>query len=183
MLNFYGSISAPLQRRLAQLTIAKYRTSLLQTLPPRHPNGQSYNWGKKPPKELLDGTIYFGVNGQPKVSRLLLETWYQQQRDLRQQVATSLRAGSYEVAAVTGTKPVVMSRVKELQQEDILRREEGSFYYPGGQPLSVEATDEEVTLMAALLGWSVLAVIPETNSALDKAATAESDTYHFEATH
>lgn len=173
MLNFYGSISAPLQRRLAQLTIAKYRTSLLQTLPPRHPNGQSYNWGKKPPKELLDGTIYFGVNGQPKISRLLLETWYQQQRELRQQVATSLRTGSYEVAAVPGTKPVVMSRVKELRQEDILRREEGRFYYPGGQPLSVEATDEEVTLMAAMLGWSVLAVVPETNSALNAAVNAE----------
>ena len=167
MINFYAAISLPLQRRLAQLTIAKYRTSLLQTLPARHSNGRPYNWGKKPSKELLDGTTYFGANGQPKVSRLLLETWYQQQRGLRQQVAASLQAAAYEVAAVPGTKPVAISRVKVLNKQDISRREEGSFYYPSGQPLAVEATDEEVTLMAALLGWSVLDIPSVADAPLD----------------
>ncbi|QNH62774.1 AAA family ATPase [Hymenobacter sediminicola] len=161
-MNFYRYISNTLKRKIASLTIASSRTSILRSLPQRHPEtGQVYAWSNSSHKSLLESVIYYGTHGQPKVSKLLLDSWYQQQKILRRQVSNALREAGYSIPAVPSQKPAQI--VKSLIKTDVLQRGEEQFFYPAGSSLMVDATDEEVTLMAALLGWSAIAVDTNNN--------------------
>lgn len=154
-MNFFQVLSLTLKRKLAQMAISQARTSLLKALPARHPTtGRPYSWSSSTPIMLLDGVVLFGGLEQSKVSRIILESWYQQQKRLCKQVAETLRVVGYRVAITPSTKPVASARVEALRAVDITERDNKKFFYPAGQPMAGEASDEEVTLMAALLGWS-----------------------------
>jgi len=154
-MNFFQVLSLPLKRKLAQMAISQARTSLLKALPGRHPTtGRAFAWSNYTPSALLDGVVRHGTLDQSKVGRIILESWYKQQKRLCKQVTDALRAANYAVAITPSTKPVASPRVEPLREEDIIERDNKPFFYPAGQPMSGEASDEEITLMAALLGWS-----------------------------
>jgi len=178
-MNFFQVLSSPLKRKLAQMAINQARTSLLKALPSQHPaTGRSYAWSASTVPVLLDGVVRFGAFEQSKVSRIILESWYQQQKRLCKQVADALRAAGYRVAITPSTKPVASARVESLREEDITKRDNKTFFYPAGQPVAGEASDEEVTLMAALLGWSAysLDVSPAQNSVIGEESQVNSAT-------
>ncbi len=155
IMNFFKVLSSPLKRKLAQIAIGQSRTSLLKALPGRHPTtGRPYAWSTSTFSSILEGVMRYGALEQSKVGRIILESWYQQQKRLCKQVADALRVAGYRVAITPNTKPVASVRVELLQAKDITERDNKSFFYPSGQPVASEASDEEVTLMAALLGWS-----------------------------
>ena len=157
-MNFYQVLSSPLKRKLAQMAIGQARTSLLKALPARHPTtGRPYSWSASTYSAILEGVVWYGGLEQSKVGRIILDSWYQQQKRLCKQVADALRVASYRVTITPSTKPVASTRVESLRAEDITERDDKPFFYPGGQPVAGEASDEEVTLMAALLGWSAYA--------------------------
>jgi hypothetical protein len=118
---------------MAQMAISQARTSLLKALPGRHPaTGRSYAWSTATVPMLLDGVVRFGAFEQFKVGRIILESWYQQQKRLCKQVADALRMAGYRVAITPSTKPVTSARVESLRAEDITERDNKTFFYPAG---------------------------------------------------
>lgn len=90
---------------------------------------------------------------KPDLANLLLKGWYSSNPELAAEVQKQLKAKDYEV--IEPDFNGFQFTVDALNEVDIQKNENGIFFHPGGVQID-GFDDEEVTIMAALLGWIVL---------------------------
>ena len=153
----YAQLSAPLQQRLAQLALLQQRAAVLARLPALTlAKGKPVRWAATPAPMLLKQVMVLAaLDGAPRLSALLLHNWFQHKMELCYQVRRALISNNYLVPPV-GVLPRPSATVMRLDPRDVGPGDTGRFFYPSLQPLGeMDATPEEVTLMAGLLGWCV----------------------------
>lgn len=123
-------------------------------------------WQQLPPL-VLRATVTRAAYTYPEVARLLAGAWLRHTKPLREAVWAALQAGGYAPPGPAPTEPAE-TRIR-LRPADVLTRPHADapddpddpdghqhFFYPAGQPLLAGKQDEEVSVMAYFLGWSVL---------------------------
>jgi hypothetical protein len=170
MISIFPLLAPSLQAKLAQYALLTQRAAVLAALPVM-PNGKgrSIQWATQPPPELLRNVVYFaGKAAAPKVGRLLLRLWFQKKPELRAAVHRALEAENYPLPLLADCTEPSRYNVR-LGPDDIRQQEAQLFFYPHQHPVpgAAGASAEEVTLMAHLLGWTVL---PQTASEIPPAA-------------
>lgn len=153
----YGQLSPLLQQRLAQLALLQQRAAVLARLPALTlAKGKPVRWATTPAPLLLKQVMVLAaLDGAPRLSALLLHNWFQHKMELCYQVRKTLINNNYLVPPV-GVMPRPSATVMRLDPRDVGPGDTGRFFCPNHHPLGeVEATPEEVTLMAELLGWCV----------------------------
>jgi hypothetical protein len=151
----YSQLSAGLQQRLAQLALLQQRAAVLARLPALTlTKGKPVRWAATPAPLLLRQVMLLAtLDDQPRLSALLLRNWFQHKRELYYHVRRALFRRSYRLPAPS-VLPVPATTVMRLAPKDV--GPGGRFFCPDGQPVpDTDASAEECTLMAELLGWCV----------------------------
>lgn len=162
MVSIFPLLVSSLQTKLAQYALLTHRAAVLAALPTL-PTGKGVGtrWASEPAPKLLKAVVHFaGQPGSPKVARLLLRVWFQKKTELRAVVYQALEKAGYPLPPLAEmTEPCPWN--VPLGSVDVLHQGEMYFFYPAGQRISGadEASLEEISLMAHLLGWSILSPV------------------------
>lgn len=157
MTSIFPKLIASLQNKLAQYALLQHRAAVLAVLPPG--KGRAARRTAQPPPELLKTVVFYaGQEGTPRVGQVVLRAWFQKKTELRAVVRRALYEAGYPVPPLAaGMEPSPWN--VRLAPHDVLHQGDYLFFGPNGQrvPHAADASLEEITLMAHLLGWTVLA--------------------------
>ena len=162
-MNVLHVISEELAVKVVSLAVAKERTPVLRAvsqLLARDEPPTKVAWQQVPPLVLRASVLRAGFADVP-LAQLLAGAWLRHSSALRQTVWQALQAQGY---AAPGPAPdQVVEAPQRLRPADLLSvpiaddpGRSQHYFRPAGQPLLNGQQDEAVTLMAHLLGWSVL---------------------------
>ena len=166
MTSIFPLLLPNLQTKIAQYALLTHRAAVLAAMPVVPAGkGRPTHWPTQPAPVLLQSVVHYA--GQPraaKLGRVLLRAWFQKKTELREAVYSALDEAGYPLPTLTPDLAPSPWHAR-LVPEDTRREGEMTFFYPAGQPVpdAADASPEEITLMAHLLGWSVLVpVVGET---------------------
>jgi len=162
MTSIFPLLQPSLQTKIAQYALLAHRAAVLAALPgvPASKGRPTY-WATQPPPRLLQAVVrYAGQPDTAKVAKVLLRAWFQKKTGLRAAVHRALEAAGYPVPTLTADLEPSPWHAR-LAPEDVMQQRTLDVFSPKGQPVpeAAEAGLEEVTLMAHLLGWSVLTAV------------------------
>jgi|GEM_PF-2341537 len=164
MISIYPLLLPNLQVKLAQLALLTQRVAVLAALPSRvSSKGRPVTWASLPAPELLRHVVHLaGQRNCSGLTRLLLRTWFRKKPELRVAVYNALDEGHYPLPPLADCAEPSLYNL-HLGESDISKQGQHFYFYPKGQPVpgTAEASAEEATLMAHLLGWSVLNCVPD----------------------
>ena len=151
----YRQLTPGLQQRLAQLALLQQRATVLARLPAvTLSKGKPVRWAGVPaPLLLRQVMVLAALDGEHRLSALLLRNWFQHKVELCGLVRRALQSQNYLVPPL-GVLPQPAAAVRRLSPRDLGPAPANDLFYPAGAPLpGTAASPEEGTLMAELLGW------------------------------